>query len=114
MPYIDVKTAAPLSEAQKESLKTGLGRLITLIPGKTEAVTMISLAGGSALYMGGRALDRGAYVAIHTFGEAAREHKEAVARAVAQLLAGELQVEPDQLYVTFSGHSEWGCGGGMI
>lgn len=114
MPYIDVKTTATLSDARKEALKAGLGQLITLIPGKTEAVTMICLTGDSTLYMDGRALDRGAYVAIHTFGEAAREHKEAVAQAVARLLAQELQVAPDQLYVTFSGHSEWGCGGGMI
>lgn len=114
MPYIDVRVASPLTEPQKLQIKEGLGRVITLIPGKTEAVTMICLNGGCDLYMDGKALPHGAYVDIRTFGDAAREHKEAVATAVAGLLKDVLSVPGDQLYLTFSGHREWGCNGGLL
>lgn len=114
MPYIDVRVTANLDETQKMKLKEGLGEIITLIPGKTEAVTMIGLVGGYDLYLNGIPMCDGAYVEIKTFKETAREHKEAVNAGIFKLLETVLSVPPANIYVTFQGHGEWGCNGGML
>ncbi len=51
MPFIDLKTN--VSIADKEALKAKLGEIITLIPGKTEARTMVRLEDKCDLYFAG-------------------------------------------------------------
>lgn len=114
MPYIDMKVTSPLDDALKVKLKDGLGRIITLIPGKTEAVTMIHLAGNADLYLDGKRLCPGAYVEVKTFGETAREHKEAVTVALFELLDTLLAIPADAVYITYYGQQEWGCNGGLL
>lgn len=114
MPYIDVKVTSALDDAQKDQLKDGLGQIITLIPGKTEAVTMVSLSGGHALYLNGQPLSAGAYVEVKTFGETARPHKEAVNTGIFELLDSVLSIPPSGIYITFHGQNEWGCEGGLL
>ena len=43
MPYIDVNVSIKLSDQEKDNLKSKLGELISIIPGKTENVLMIGL-----------------------------------------------------------------------
>lgn len=59
MPYIDVNVTPIMKQNEKEQLKAKMGELITLIPGKSEAVTMVSVSDECSLYLGGRALIRG-------------------------------------------------------
>lgn len=114
MPYIDVKVTAALDDASKTKLKEGLGRIITRIPGKTEAVTMIGLLGNYDLYLDGKPLCEGAYVEVKAFGKVAREYKEAVNAGIFELLDSVLSVPADNIYVTYHEQKEWGCNGGML
>jgi len=114
MPYIDVKVTAPLDDPSKMKLKEGLGTIITRIPGKTEAVTMIGLLGGYDLYLNGQPLKEGAYVEVKTFKETPREYKEAVNAGIFELLAEILSIPPDHVYITYYGQNEWGCNGGLL
>ena len=43
MPYIDLKTNAAVSDAQKTALKSALGQAITLLPGKSEQWLMVGI-----------------------------------------------------------------------
>ncbi len=114
MPYIDVKVTSSLDDASKIKLKEGLGSIITRIPGKTEAVTMIGLLGGYDLYLNGLPLKAGAYVEVKTFKETAREYKEAVNAGIFELLKETLSIPPDNIYITYHGQDEWGCNGGLL
>lgn len=38
MPFIQVKTSAPVSEQSEETIKTLLGQAVTSLPGKARAV----------------------------------------------------------------------------
>lgn len=51
MPYIQVKTNIEIKD--KEYLKSLLGQLVTIIPGKSEARLMVSLYEKESLYFGG-------------------------------------------------------------
>lgn len=114
MPYIDVKVSAPLDAAAKLKLKEGLGSIITRIPGKTEAVTMIGLMGDYDLFLNGMPLKKGAYVEVKTFRETAREHKEAVNAGIFELLWNALGIPADNIYITYYGQDEWGCNGQLL
>ena len=41
MPFIQVKTSAPVSEQSEETIKTLLGQAVTSLPGKTEQWLMV-------------------------------------------------------------------------
>ena len=53
MPFIDVNASCPISEEQEAKLKTGLGRAISLIPGKNESHLMLHFAGGCHMWYAG-------------------------------------------------------------
>lgn len=53
MPFIDVKASCEISEEQELRLKTGLGRAIAQIPGKSEASLMLRFSGGCRMWFAG-------------------------------------------------------------
>ena len=114
MPFIEVKTSVHLTEELKNDLKTGLGQVITLIPGKTEAVTMVGLIGDYDLYFGGVDVDKGAYVEVKMYKSATTEAKAAVNKGICDLLKSTLSVEADNVYMTFFEQAEWGFKGKLI
>lgn len=114
MPFIDVKTSVKLSESQKLELKSGLGKVITLIPGKTEEVTMIGLLGAYDLYYKGEALEAGAYVEVKMYKGTTQEAKAAVTVGICDLLKSTLNVLPENVYITFHEQPEWGANGSLI
>ncbi|MDA3847093.1 MAG: phenylpyruvate tautomerase MIF-related protein [Vallitaleaceae bacterium] len=114
MPYIEIKTTVTLSEDQKVALKSGLGKAITLIPGKTEAVTMVGLIGGVDLYFGGEALTHGAYVEVKMYKATTRKAKVSINKAISDLLRTSIGVSPDNVYLTFFEQEEWGRRGELI
>ena len=54
MPFIDVKASCDISEEQELRLKSGLGRAISLIPGKNEGALMLRFTGGCNMWFAGR------------------------------------------------------------
>ncbi len=114
MPFIEVKTSAHLTEDKKIALKSGLGEIITLIPGKTESVLMVGLLGDYDLYFGGDEVDKGAYVEVKMFKTTTRELKSAVNDGICDLLKRSLAISPDNVYITFFEQPEWGFRGRLI
>jgi phenylpyruvate tautomerase PptA (4-oxalocrotonate tautomerase family) len=114
MPFIEVKTTVELTEDKKNELKTGLGKVITRIPNKTEAVTMIGLVGNYDLYLGGKHLDKGAYVEVKMYKSATTKEKADVNQGIFDLLKDCLDIDADNIYITFHEKSEWGVKGKLI
>lgn len=111
MPYIDLQISKSLERTAKEQLVKELGRIITLIPGKTEAVTMIRIDDGAFLAMDGKVLEPGAFVNVKMFKNSPFEDKAAFTEALFSLLLNEYGVPSNAVYVTYNEHMEWGAGG---
>ena len=110
MPYIAINTVQELSETQKEKIKTDLGRLMSIIPTKTEAGLLIDFSGGHTLYKGGVKVD-GAFIDIRIFGKSELEPKALYTVEVFSLLNRELGLKKDNMYLTISEFENWGSRG---
>lgn len=114
MPYISVNLSKEIDGKQKEQIKASMGEIITLIPGKSEAVTMVDISGGHCLYMGGKALENGAFVEIRLLGKAEKKYKEAVTEAVFKALKDITGSPEKEVYVNVCEYENWGFGGKLI
>ena len=107
MPYIAINTSENLSGALKEKLKSEIGRIVALIPGKSEEVTMVDLSGGRSMYMGGAAVPC-AYIDVKVYTRADQEGKKRFAREMFKLLEQELGIKTDNMYLSVTEFEHWG------
>jgi phenylpyruvate tautomerase PptA (4-oxalocrotonate tautomerase family) len=114
MPYICVNLSKKIDGKQEEELKARLGEIITLIPGKSEAVTMVDISCGRSLYLGGKALGNGAFVEIRLLGKAEKAYKEALTEAVFKSLKELVGASEKEVYVNVVEFENWGTGGKLI
>ena len=96
MPFIDSKVTLPMTEDKKETIKAKLGQAITTL-NKSEGFLMVGFDDDYTLYMGGKKLEKGAFVAVSLFGNASPDAYS--------------QIPQDAVYVTYSGISDWGWNG---
>ena len=113
MPYLAINTAQELSAAQKEKIKAELGRLVTIIPTKTEAGLIIDFSGGRTMYKGGQVIN-GAFVDLRLFKKAELEPKKKYTAEVFDLLSRELGIEKEHMYLTIGEYDNWGVRGELI
>ena len=113
MPYIDAKLTGTVTPAQREVLKTELGKAIGLMH-KPESFLMIGFQDNYDLYFGGNKLEKGAYVSISMLGEPDRERDEAMTARVTELLREQLDIPPDCVYVSYQGIRDWGWRGRLL
>lgn len=114
MPYISVNMSKKLNPQQKEQIKSKMGEIITLIPGKTESVTMVDISCGHSLYMGGKVLPSGAFVEIRLLGKAELKYKEKLTEAVFKSLKELADAPEKDVYVNIIEFENWGFGGKLI
>lgn len=110
MPFIQVNVSQTLKDTQKEQLKARLGEVITLIPGKTEAVTMIDIADNRTIYMDGKPID-GGFIEVRLYGAAEQANKEAMTEAVFAAMEQLLGIKPQNLYLNIFELNNWGTRG---
>lgn len=110
MPFIDVKTSAVLSDAQKEALKAGLGKEISLLH-KPESYLMVGICDGYDLYFAGKKLEKGAFVSVSLFGTPASADCEKMTQAICAMLKQTAGIEGKSVYVTYQGVKDWGFDG---
>jgi hypothetical protein len=110
MPYISVQISPRLAGAQKEKLAAELGRLITIIPGKTGADLITRIADGDALYMDGREVSC-AYIDLRVYTQTTDEAKRRFTRETCSFLAREFGIPVERQYLTIYEAEEWGYDG---
>ncbi len=113
MPYIKLNVTQKLDAGKKEQVKAKMGELIALIPGKSEAVTMVGIEDGCSLYMGGRALGNGAFIDVRLFGKAEKKDKEALTEAIFASMGDMLGTSDGDVYLNIFEMDSWGYGGGL-
>lgn len=110
MPFIDSKITLPVSQEKRETLKAELGKAVTLL-NKPESFLMVGFEDNYDLYMGGRKLEKGAYVAVSLFGDASKAAYENMTARICQLYEKELGIPGNAVYVTYHGVNDWGWNG---
>jgi phenylpyruvate tautomerase PptA (4-oxalocrotonate tautomerase family) len=112
MPYLAINLAQKLSQAQKETVIAEFGRLITVIPGKTEDTLMVDLSDDRALYMGGQA-GPCAYVDLRMYTKTTQEAKQRFTKDASAFLVRELGIREERVYLTIAEYDQWGYDGAL-
>jgi hypothetical protein len=110
MPYISVTLGQKLDAAQKEKLKTELGRLITIIPGKTEPDLIVNIQDTGAVYMGGAEIPC-AYIDLRVYTKTNDEAKKRFTRELFAFIAREFAIPIERQYLTIGEYENWGYDG---
>ncbi len=110
MPFIDAKITRKLSDAQKEEIKSALGQLITTLH-KTETYLMVGIEDGRDLWLGGKKLESGAYVAVSLYGDAPKDCYDKLTGQICALLQERLGIPGEAVYITYHPVSDWGWNG---
>lgn len=110
MPFIDSKITVSVAEDKKETIKSELGRMVSIL-NKPESFLMVGIEDNYTLYMGGNRLDKGAYVSVSLFGNASSAAYEKMTAEICRLYEEELGIPASQVYVTYHGVNDWGWNG---
>jgi len=114
MPYINVSVSKNLGEADKDAIKQEMGKLITVVPGKSEGVLMVQIEDNRTTYFGGEKKDNAAYVDIRLLGSVSQDVRRELMSQSFEVLGRLVGVSEADMFVTVSEHGNWGYRGGMI
>ena len=99
MPFIDSKITVSVDAAKKEELKSELGKLITTLH-KSETYLMVGIEDNYDLWLGGKKLDKGAYVSVSLYGNASASDYDRLTGQICDLYAKKLGIPGNCIYVT--------------
>ena len=110
MPFIDSKITLSVPQEKRDVLKAELGKAVAIL-NKPESFLMVGIEDNYDLYMGGKKLDKGAYVSVSLFGNGTKSAYEAMTSKICDLYERELGIPASKVYVTYHGVSDWGWNG---
>ena len=110
MPFIDSKITVPVSQEKRDVIKSELGKAISDLH-KPESYLMIGIEDNYDLYMGGKKLEKGAYVAVSLFGAASSDAYNKMTGNICRIFEKELGIPGNAVYVTYHGVNDWGWNG---
>lgn len=110
MPFIDSKITVPVTTELKEEIKSELGKLITTL-GKTETYLMVGIEDAYDLWLGGKKLDKGAYVSVSLYGNAPAESYDKLTGQICDLFEEKLGIPGNAVYITYHPVNDWGWNG---
>lgn len=110
MPFIDSKITGAVSQEKRDVIKSELGKTMAIF-GKSESFLMVGFEDNYDLYMGGKQLDKGAYVSVSLFGSASKNAYENMTAKICEIYEKELGIPGNAVYVTYHGIEDWGWNG---
>ena len=110
MPYIAVNTSQKLSDAQKEKIKAELGRLIAIIPTKSETYLMVDFSDDRTFYKAGQKVE-GAFIDLRLFYKSEFAPKKKFTEETLKMLSSELGIKKENFYLTIMEFDNWGSSG---
>lgn len=114
MPFISTKVNVKITKEKEEALKSGLGKAIEQIPGKSEHWLMLSFEDECRLWFQGNNQESIALVEVKVFGKATAESYEKATAAITDLLHTELDIKPSNIYVKYEEVAYWGWNGSNL
>ncbi len=110
MPFIDSKITVPVSSEVKEEIKSELGKLITTL-NKSETYLMVGIEDAYDLWLGGKKLEKGAYISVSLYGSASSAAYDKLTGQICELFEEKLGIPGNAVYVTYHPVEDWGWNG---
>lgn len=110
MPFINIKTNQSVSTAQQEVIKSGLGKAITALSGKSEQWLMVGIEPDYILYHQGSNAPC-AMVEVQVYGNASASDCNALTGNISEILCTELHIPKNRIYVSYTCTPNWGWNG---
>lgn len=112
MPFVDAKITVPVSDELRDTIKSELGKAISVF-GKGESWLMVGIDDDYALWLGGKKLDKGAFVSVSLIGDTPDEACGDFTWRICDLLQRTLGIPGDCVYVTYHPmmRTRWGWNG---
>ncbi|MDE6592334.1 MAG: hypothetical protein K2K57_04635 [Oscillospiraceae bacterium] len=110
MPFINVKTNENVSADKAEVIKSELGRVISIIPGKSESWLMVNIEGDCALYFKGTS-ESAAIAQVQLYGGASSECLSELTGEITGILGNALGIPAGRVYVSYMLTENWGWNG---
>jgi NACalpha-BTF3-like transcription factor len=110
MPYIAINTSLDIPEIQREIIKTELGRLITIIPTKTESGLMIDFSDKKTFYKAGKKVD-GVFIDLRLFHKSDFDAKKKFTEELIEMIHQKINVSKENIYLTIMEFDNWGSVG---
>ncbi len=112
MPFVDARIALTLTDEQKEAIKADFGQAVSTF-GKGEGFLMVGITDGYDLWLGGRKLDKGAYVSFSMIGDTPDAGCREFSAKVCDILQRHAGISSDSVYITFHpmAAARWGWNG---
>ena len=111
MPFIDLKTSAKIDESTEALLREKFGKIITLIPGKSESWLMLSFSDNLKMYFKGDDSADTAYIDVKIFGKAEKKAYDALTKEICRIYSEVLSIPGDRIYVKYEEADIWGWNG---
>lgn len=111
MPYVQIRTSKQLTQEEKELLKQAEGKHITLLPNKTEKITMVEIIDQCDLYLDGTKEHENVYIHVGVNAPIENQYLENHSRALMTTIKELLNIDYSQIYITYQVYSPWHSGG---
>lgn len=111
MPFISSKVSIAMEEQQREELKDKLGKIIAIIPGKSEEWLMIEFADQCDLSFRGKRRQPAAFIEVKVFGDIPEECLGKLTKEICLAYTEVLQIDPTNIYVKYEEVYKWGWNG---
>ena len=108
MPYISTKTNIELAKEKRDALAAKYGKIISLVPGKTERWLMLSFDDKISMYFGGKGDEPMAYIELSLFGGASDAVYDKLTAAICDAVSAETGIAPANIYVKYEEAEHWG------
>jgi len=113
MPYLQISLSPKLDDATKTALIREAGKLIELIPGKSESVLMVRLDDDADVRFRG-ICEKCAYVSVSLYKPSSFEAKQAFAKAFTESLGQLAGIEPSNVFLTYTEFPNWAANGNLM
>ena len=110
MPYIGVKTSVDITAEKEAVLKAKMGKAVETLPGKSERWLMCEFTDSCRLWLSGSDAPA-AFVEVKLYGKADSAVYERMSGIICIILADELEIPSDRVYITYSEFTDWGWNG---
>ncbi|KHD35940.1 hypothetical protein NL50_11750 [Clostridium acetobutylicum] len=114
MPFINSTVTVKLDKEKESTLKTELGKIIELLPGKSEDWLMVGFKDNYPLYFKGEKKDKAAFIEVKIFGSADKASKNKLVSEISSLMENELSIPKDCIYITVDEVSNWAWNGSLF
>jgi phenylpyruvate tautomerase PptA (4-oxalocrotonate tautomerase family) len=114
MPYIEVKSSLKIDENKKNILQNRLTNAVATTFSKPEKYIMANIEEEASLFMGGKKIEKGAYVSVSLLGTTSKPVCQNLTKNICDILNTELGLVGENIYVTYHSVELWGWNGSMF